>query len=106
MKKMMLSAGAAVLAITGGIALADDMPTTTDTEVTTDVDSDTDVDAGVKANGAILTEEDRDILQDKLDENGDPVRVRSYAQQMLRPREIGFRFSYDFSMEPSRRRGN
>lgn len=28
------------------------------------------------------------------DENGDPVRVRSFGQDVLRPREIGFRFSY------------
>lgn len=38
----------------------------------------------------------RAFVQTEMDENGDPVRVRSYAHQMLRPREIGFRFSYDF----------
>ena len=38
------------------------------------------------------------FVQTEVDENGDPVRVRSYAQQMLRPREIGFRFTYDFDM--------
>ena len=48
----------------------------------------------------------RAFLQTVADENGDPVRVRSYAQQMVRPREIGFRFSYDFAPEPSARRGN
>ena len=36
------------------------------------------------------------FVQTVDDENGDPVHVRSYAQQMVRPREIGFRFSYDF----------
>jgi outer membrane receptor protein involved in Fe transport len=46
------------------------------------------------------------FIQTVTDDAGDPVRVRSYAQQMVRPREIGFRFSYDFSMEPSARRGN
>jgi iron complex outermembrane receptor protein len=48
----------------------------------------------------------RSFIQTVADENGDPVSVRSYAQQMVRPREIGLRFTYDFSMEPSRRRGN
>jgi iron complex outermembrane receptor protein len=48
----------------------------------------------------------RSFIQTVADENGDPVRVRSYAQQMVRPREIGLRFSYDFSTEPSRRRDN
>ncbi len=46
----------------------------------------------------------RAFVQTEVDENGDPVRVRSYAQQMVRPREIGFRFTYD--LEPSARRGN
>ena len=46
------------------------------------------------------------FMQTVADENGDPVTVRSYAQQMVRPREIGVRFSYEFSMEPSARRGN
>ena len=46
------------------------------------------------------------FLQTEADENGDPVHVRSYAQQMVRPREIGFRFSYDFAPGPSERRGN
>ena len=32
--------------------------------------------------------------QTVTDENGDPVAVRSYAQQMVRPRQIGLRFSY------------
>jgi iron complex outermembrane receptor protein len=48
----------------------------------------------------------RSFMQTVADENGDPVTVRSYAQQMVRPREIGVRFSYEFSMEPSARRGN
>ncbi len=46
------------------------------------------------------------FAQTVVDENGDPVRVRSYAQQMVRPRELGFRFTYDFAMERSARRGN
>jgi hypothetical protein len=44
----------------------------------------------------------RAFVQTEADENGDPVRVRSYAQQMVRPREIGVRFTYEFSTE----RGN
>jgi outer membrane receptor protein involved in Fe transport len=48
----------------------------------------------------------RAFVQTEVDQNGDPVRVRSYAQQMLRPREIGFRFTYDFDMGQSSRRGN
>src|SRR5690606_28229785 len=32
------------------------------------------------------------------DENGDPVRVRAYSHDVLRPREIGFRFSYDLDL--------
>ena len=39
----------------------------------------------------------RSFIQTVADENGDPVHVRSYAQQMVRPREIGVRFSYEFS---------
>lgn len=46
----------------------------------------------------------RDMVQTELDDGGNPVRVRHYAQQMLRPREIGFRFTYDLG--PSGRRGN
>jgi outer membrane receptor protein involved in Fe transport len=34
------------------------------------------------------------FVQTVQDENGDPVRVRSYANDVLRPREIGFRFTY------------
>jgi iron complex outermembrane receptor protein len=48
----------------------------------------------------------RAFAQTVADENGDPVHVRAYARQMVRPREIGLRFTYDFSMEPTRRRGN
>jgi outer membrane receptor protein involved in Fe transport len=48
----------------------------------------------------------RSFMQTVADENGDPVTVRSYSQQMVRPREIGVRFSYAFSTEPSARRGN
>jgi iron complex outermembrane receptor protein len=46
----------------------------------------------------------RAFVQTLADENGDPVRVRSYAQQMVRPREIGVRFTWN--MEPAARRGN
>ena len=46
----------------------------------------------------------RSFLQSVTDENGDPVRVRAYAEQMVRPREIGVRFTWN--MEPSARRGN
>jgi outer membrane receptor protein involved in Fe transport len=48
----------------------------------------------------------RSFAQTVVDENGDPVHVRAYARQMVRPREIGLRFTYDFSTEPTRRRGN
>jgi len=44
----------------------------------------------------------RSFVQTVVDENDDPVHVRSYAQQMVRPREIGVRFTYEFSTE----RGN
>jgi iron complex outermembrane receptor protein len=46
----------------------------------------------------------RAFIQTVADENGDPVRVRSYAQQMLRPREIGFSFTYSFDTERTGRR--
>jgi outer membrane receptor protein involved in Fe transport len=36
------------------------------------------------------------FIQTVADENGDPVRVRSSAQEILRPRELGLRFTYDF----------
>jgi iron complex outermembrane receptor protein len=42
------------------------------------------------------------FAQTVVDENGDPVTVRAYGQQMVRPREIGVRFTYEFSTE----RGN
>jgi hypothetical protein len=32
------------------------------------------------------------------DENGDPVHVRSYTHDILRPREIGFRFGYELEL--------
>lgn len=41
------------------------------------------------------------FVQTVADENGDPVRVRQYAQQMLRPREIGVSFTYSFDTERS-----
>jgi iron complex outermembrane recepter protein len=46
----------------------------------------------------------RSFIQTVADENGAPVRGRSYAEQMVRPREIGVRFTW--SMEPAARRGN
>ena len=36
----------------------------------------------------------RTFVQTVADENGDPVHVRSYANEMLRPREVGLKFSY------------
>ena len=33
-------------------------------------------------------------IQTVADENGDPVTVRSYTQNVLRPRELGFKFNY------------
>ncbi len=36
----------------------------------------------------------RDFVQTVTDENGDPVHVRSYANEVLRPREVGVKFSY------------
>ena len=36
----------------------------------------------------------RGFVQTVADENGDPVRVRSYANEVLRPREVGLKFSY------------
>lgn len=48
----------------------------------------------------------RSFIQTVADENGDAVAVRAYARQMVRPREIGLRFTYDFSAESTRRRGN
>ena len=38
----------------------------------------------------------REFIQTVVDENDDPVRVRSYSYNVLRPREIGLKFSYDF----------
>jgi len=46
------------------------------------------------------------FIQTVQDENGDPVRVRAYGQQMVRPRELGLSFTYAFSTESSGRRGN
>jgi hypothetical protein len=34
------------------------------------------------------------FVQTVTDINGDPVHVRSYAEEMLRPREIGLKFTY------------
>jgi outer membrane receptor protein involved in Fe transport len=41
----------------------------------------------------------RDWIQTVADENGDPVRVRSYANEVLRPREVGLKFTYDFDFQ-------
>jgi hypothetical protein len=35
------------------------------------------------------------FVQTVADENGAPVRVRSYAHEVLRPREVGLKFTYD-----------
>lgn len=40
----------------------------------------------------------RDTAQTVADENGEPVAVRYYGQNLLRPREIGLRISYDFAL--------
>lgn len=37
-------------------------------------------------------------IQTVADENGDPVQVRSYYHDLLRPREVGVRFTYDFGL--------
>jgi outer membrane receptor protein involved in Fe transport len=37
----------------------------------------------------------RGFVQTVADENGAPVRVRSYAHEVLRPREVGLKFTYD-----------
>ena len=34
------------------------------------------------------------FVQTVTDSNGDAVHVRAYAEEMLRPREIGLRFTY------------
>jgi iron complex outermembrane recepter protein len=44
------------------------------------------------------TRSTRNFIQTVQDENGDPVKVRSYMEDVLRPREIGLRFSYDFKL--------
>ncbi len=36
--------------------------------------------------------------QATVDENGDTVRVRTYYHDLLRPREVGLRFTYDFEL--------
>jgi outer membrane receptor protein involved in Fe transport len=40
----------------------------------------------------------RPYVQTVSDENGDPVTVRRYYHDVLRPREIGLRFTYDFGL--------
>jgi outer membrane receptor protein involved in Fe transport len=44
------------------------------------------------------TRSSRWFLQSVEDENGDIVRVRSYGRDVLRPREVGLRFTYDFEL--------
>jgi outer membrane receptor protein involved in Fe transport len=39
-----------------------------------------------------------EFVQTVADENGDPVTVRSYSQNVLRPREIGIKFTYDLEL--------
>jgi hypothetical protein len=34
------------------------------------------------------------FVQTVTDINGDPVHVRSYAEEILRPRELGLKFTY------------
>jgi outer membrane receptor protein involved in Fe transport len=41
----------------------------------------------------------RDWVQTVADENGAPVRMRGYANEVLRPREVGLKFTYDFDFE-------
>jgi outer membrane receptor protein involved in Fe transport len=38
----------------------------------------------------------RQFVQTVADENGDPVHVRSYAHEVLRPREVGIKFNFAF----------
>ena len=40
----------------------------------------------------------RSWIKTLSDENGDPVDVRSYYRDILRPREVGVRFAYDFAL--------
>lgn len=40
----------------------------------------------------------RSFIQEVSDDNGDIRRVRSYGEDVLRPREVGLRFSYDFEL--------
>jgi len=40
----------------------------------------------------------RPNVQTVTDENGDPVRVRSYSKDVVRPREVGMRFTYKFDL--------
>ncbi len=37
-------------------------------------------------------------IQTVADENGDPVTVRRYYRDVLRPREVGMRFTYNFNL--------
>ena len=39
-----------------------------------------------------------DYVQTVFDENGDPVRTRSYSKDVVRPRELGVRFTYAFDL--------
>lgn len=39
-----------------------------------------------------------DYIQTVTDENGDPVTVRSYSKDVVRPREVGVRFDYRFDL--------
>jgi iron complex outermembrane recepter protein len=40
----------------------------------------------------------RAYIQTVTDENGDPVRVRSYTKDVARPRELGLRVTYNFKL--------
>ncbi len=40
----------------------------------------------------------QEFVQTAADENGDAVTVRSYSQNVLRPRELGIKFTYDLEL--------
>jgi outer membrane receptor protein involved in Fe transport len=37
-------------------------------------------------------------VQSAPDENGEPIRVRTYSKDVVRPRQVGLRFTYDFDL--------
>jgi outer membrane receptor protein involved in Fe transport len=42
---------------------------------------------------------DTSYLQTVTDDNGDTRLVRTYYHDVLRPRQVGLRFTYDFSFQ-------